>query len=322
MHATETNGNDKTDITWRYDKQGRIISVRILKNKIKWIARKHYKDKNDESGVADYEFYDDEVDEWMPGGNLVKTNIEAILKRFGLVLWPEIVHLTAAPPPKKDAAPKTEIPAKESLKTSTSETSPAATPMAVTSQLVGLVYEKDSRPGDQVTMSLTADPKKYENIPALSVIEMMVPVAGGGATQAALQGLVVDLGDGRRQTADQPLTVLIAQNATGIPVTIAPSGSATPAAHCNVPVAPVPSEAPVANTGKASDFQTPPVCQGTSLISGPLGRDPQTTRLFIDHQSSASSPLAEQPAVLERYLHALDGSVGLVTELLLVPTAI
>ncbi len=158
---------------------------------------------------------------------------------------------------------------------------------SATARLVGLVYDKDSRPGDQVTVSLTSDPKKYENIPALGVIEMRVPTAPGATGQAALQGLVVDLGDGRQQPANQALTIQVPQNATGIPVTISQQGIAIPAAQSSVPMNQAPSATAVTNTGKASDFTTPPIVQATSIIYGPLSGNGSATHITVDNQPAS-----------------------------------
>jgi len=160
----------------------------------------------------------------------------------------------------------------------------AAPDNRATAQLVGLVYDKDTRPGDQVTVSITTDPKDYQDIPALGVIEMEVPGAVGSTAQASLQGMVVDLGDGRKQSANQPLTIKIAQNVTAIPVTISQQGSATPIAQVRVPIAQGASPIAVTNTGKASDFSTPPAVQNVSFIRGPLSGDGDVTHIAVDNR--------------------------------------
>lgn len=162
-----------------------------------------------------------------------------------------------------------------------------------TTQLVGLVYDKDSRPGDRVSVSLTTDPKKYENIPALGVIEMKVPANTGASAQNVLQGLVVDLGDGRQQPANQPLTIQIAQNSPSVPVRVIRQGNSQPVAQSSMPITQGQSNITVANTGKPSDFTTPPVAQTTSVIHGPLSGDGNATRIAVDNQSA--SVMTETP---------------------------
>lgn len=156
-----------------------------------------------------------------------------------------------------------------------------------TTQLVGLVYDRDSRPGDQVTVSLTTDPKKYENIPALGVIEMKVPANSGATVQSTLQGLVIDLGDGRQQPASQPLTIQIAQNSPSVPVRVSQQGNSRPVAQSSMPITQGQSNITVANTGKPSDFTTPPLAQTMSVIHGPLSGDGNATRIAVDNQRAS-----------------------------------
>jgi hypothetical protein len=158
---------------------------------------------------------------------------------------------------------------------------------AMTAQLVGFVYDRDSRPGDQVIASLTTDLKEYKNIPALGVVEMKVSVPAGGTAQASLHGLVVDLGDGRKQPADQPLTIQIAQNATAVPISVSQQGSAASATQASMPLAQGSPPAAASSTGKASDFTTPPVVQNVSFISGPLSGNGGITSITVDHQPAA-----------------------------------
>jgi YD repeat-containing protein len=148
-----------------------------------------------------------------------------------------------------------------------------------TSQLFGMVYDKDSRPGDNVVVSFVTNPEDYANIPGLGVLRLQIPTIEG----SPLQGLTVDAGDGLNQPAIQPVKVQISRTDPDKPLRVF-QGLLQVARITFVPAPSNEPVTPVQNTGKASDFRTPPVCQGTSLISGPLGRDPQTTRLFIDHQ--------------------------------------
>jgi hypothetical protein len=185
--------------------------------------------------------------------------------------------------PTQPSQPRTEAPT-DSAQSATGSTQ---------AQLVGLVYDKDSRQGDKITASLTTDPKKYESIPALGVVEMQVPAVHDAQGQATLQGMVVDLGDGRPQAANQPLTITIAQSATAIPVTILRLGTSAPAARNQVPIQTGMSAVAVSNTGSAGDFNTPPVVQNTSVIHGPLSGDANVTHIAIDNQPATI--IAETP---------------------------
>jgi hypothetical protein len=224
MHATEKdkNGNTQTEIFWKYDK-GRVEEVSIRTKKRQWFAVRHYKDAKDDTGKARYMVSDFDTDDWEITSGAPE--MESILKKFGLVLWPEVVHLTAGPgpkdtPPKANDNPKQQVPEKTSFQSDSSAATNAAT-----AQLIGVVYDKDSRPGEPVTVSLTTEPKKYADIPGLGVVEVEVPAAAGASGQAVLQGLVVDTGDGRVHRGDEPFTVLVANAAAGIPILFGQSAS-------------------------------------------------------------------------------------------------
>ena len=153
-----------------------------------------------------------------------------------------------------------------------------------TTQLVGLVYDKDNRAGEQLTMSLTTNPKKYQNIPGLGVIEMQAPLKPNASGQATLEGTIVDLGDGRQQSATEPLTIQPASNTTSIPVKLSSSGNPNPLVQSNLPISTSASQTAVTNTGKPSDFTTPPVVLNTSVIHGPLSGNGNATRITVDNQ--------------------------------------
>src|SRR2546421_8349583 len=63
QRAVEKNGNNETEVTWQYDKQGRILRVVVKSNK-KNVAkgRKYYKDGNDDEGTAEGAHSDDAED--------------------------------------------------------------------------------------------------------------------------------------------------------------------------------------------------------------------------------------------------------------------
>jgi len=161
---------------------------------------------------------------------------------------------------------------------------PSSQQGGATAQLVGVVYDKDSRPGDQVTMIVTTDPGKYRDIPALGVVDLDIPKSPGAAAQTTLEGVVVDLGDGRKQRADHALIFKIPENATTVPLIITLQGSAQPIAQVTVPVAQGPSPIAVTDSGKASDFHTPPVVQTTSTVQGPLSGNAGMTQVTVDNQ--------------------------------------
>ncbi|HEY0377056.1 MAG TPA: hypothetical protein VGC87_08870 [Pyrinomonadaceae bacterium] len=153
---------------------------------------------------------------------------------------------------------------------------------------VGVVYDRNGRTGDQVTLSLTNDPQRYENIPGLGVVIIINGSVGGN-----LEGVAVNLGDGRQQPASQPLTFQLSETASNIPVSLSSQGNPTPFAQGSVPVRPGGLTTSVARTGSPRDFRTPPVCQDMSFISGPLSGDGHVTRVMVDNQPAMI--IAESP---------------------------
>jgi hypothetical protein len=88
---------------------------------------------------------------------------------------------------------------------------------------IGVVTLSQVSAGQATSASLTTEPDKYAGIPALHVVRAQVPVstvskdsAVGSASVALLKGIVVDMGDGRKQTADSSgsLRVTIPPNST------------------------------------------------------------------------------------------------------------
>ncbi len=161
---------------------------------------------------------------------------------------------------------------------------------AATTQLVGVVYDRNSRPDDQTTMSITDDPKRYENIPGLGVVVMNVNAPRNASGQVNLAEVMVNLGNGRQQPANQPFTLRLPQTGSNIPISLSSQGNPTPLAQSNVPLQSLSQREPIAtvpNTGSPSDFTTPPVCQNTSFIRGPLSGDANTQRIMVDNQPAA-----------------------------------
>lgn len=155
-----------------------------------------------------------------------------------------------------------------------------------TTQLVGIVYDKNSRPGQQVTMSITTDPKKYENIPGLGVALVNVAVPHNANGQASLAGVVVDLGNGQ-QPADQPFTVQLPQTAGNLAVSLSNPNNQTAFGRANVPIPSLSQGVTVTavpNTGNPVDFTTPPVIQDTSFIRGPFSSSGKVPLVTLDNQ--------------------------------------
>jgi hypothetical protein len=187
-----------------------------------------------------------------------------------------------------------------------------------TTQLIGLVYDKDVRPGDQAIMSLTNDPRKYEKLPGLGVIEMKVPTKAGEATRDVLNGFVLDPANHRQQEATKPLAIQLAQSVTSLPIKLTaqhepdtdsynyvievPEGKIIGGewinedrshhpdfvwllTQTNIPVQ-NPNSTTMVNTGAPSDFVTPPVCQDTSFVRGPFSGGGSLPNIMVDDRTA------------------------------------
>ena len=76
--------------------------------------------------------------------------------------------------------------------------------------VIGVVVLSELPAGQETSGSAVTDPAKYQEVPGLVVVlaEMPKPQqpATAGPAVATLEGAVVDVGDGRKQPANQPLT--------------------------------------------------------------------------------------------------------------------
>ncbi len=76
--------------------------------------------------------------------------------------------------------------------------------------VIGVVVVTELPVGEETSGSVVADPKDYEDIPGLRVVTAELPSRPTQTTTsqgaALLDGILVDLGDGRKQFANEPLT--------------------------------------------------------------------------------------------------------------------
>jgi len=166
-------------------------------------------------------------------------------------------------------------------------------------QLIGLVYDKNTRSGDQATISITTNPKKYEDIPGIGVIEIKcVDCQHDSSGQVSLSGLIARVGDSSNKPASQPITFHVPKGIVSIPVTLSRPDKPGPIAPLDFQV---PARGGIARSvyTKSSDpgnFTTPPVVQNTSLIRGPLSGDGNVTRIMVD--DLPATILAESPTTV------------------------
>ena len=147
-----------------------------------------------------------------------------------------------------------------------------------TSSLIGLVLPTDCHPGDTLTGTVVLNPKDYEGIPALRVVELQVPLEYGADGKPTLHGVTVDLGSGHGQPADGPITCTIPKDGSKISVTVGRTDTPQPIAKTDVPVKAQPPAA------SAPRYVTPPVCVnngGPQVIRGPFSGNGSTTNIEV-----------------------------------------
>lgn len=178
---------------------------------------------------------------------------------------------------------------------------------APTATLVGLVLPAGVESGQPASGRLVTDPARFQGVPAIRVIEIAeVPLRHDVSGQASLEGIVVDLGDGQRQTAEAPLSFIVPE-AARVLVTLGRDANPLPLARTSVPLdrsTPPPATAPPATTRTPAkepdpaDYSTQPVCSSGSVqsIHGPLSGDARRT--LVDLDDRPAKILAETPSAV------------------------
>jgi hypothetical protein len=91
---------------------------------------------------------------------------------------------------------------------------PSMAPSSATAEIRGVILPKNASHG-KISGTGVTDPEHYANIPGLEVIP--VPAPSG---TASLRGEVIELGDGKLQPADGPVTVDVTAQETSVPVRV------------------------------------------------------------------------------------------------------
>ena len=292
VRARGKDGIRPFEIEWKYDPRGRLAKVLVkYADGSRVSVQKEYKDNEDTEGTTDIGSYTT----WGDDVTVVKGDAADNVKKFIESFAPRTVSFAAVPP--KEETPKTETPKQEAPEQSAPTQTPASQQGTARTQLVGVVYDRNSRPGEQATMSVTDDPKRYENFPGLGVVASECLKCQPDATgHMSLQGITVSIGDGRQQPANQPFTLQLSQTAGNVPISLSGQGNSAPLAQVNVPLPSLSQREPIAtapSTGSPSDFTTPPVVQNTSLIRGPFSNNGNVPRITVDSQPAsiiAASP--------------------------------
>jgi hypothetical protein len=155
--------------------------------------------------------------------------------------------------------------------------------------LIGVVICTQMEPGDTASGTVVTNPQAYAGVPGLQVVQATVPLITNAQGGASLSGVVVDTGDNKKQPAQNPLLLHIAQNAQQIVMKFLTPNSDTPVAQETMPIAPPPpteTTVPTLATAVPSDYTTPPVYTSgaVEVIHGPVSGNSQLTQVLMDDQ--------------------------------------
>ncbi|MDQ2980104.1 MAG: hypothetical protein M3R62_12880 [Acidobacteriota bacterium] len=196
-----------------------------------------------------------------------KAYCECLRKKYGNKLPPDLEAFCNPKQLKMPSRPPTEP-----------TTGQPSAPAKKTSILIGVVLPTDCHPGDTVTGTVVLNPKDYEGIPALRVVELQVPLESGADGKPTLHGVTVELGSGHGQPADGPITCTIPKDGSKISVTVGRTDTPQQIARTDVSVIP---QSPVA---PAPQYETPPVCVNNGrpqVIHGPFSGNGSTTNIEV-----------------------------------------
>ena len=145
--------------------------------------------------------------------------------------------------------------------------------------VIGVITLTQVSPGEDTSASVTTEPDKYAEIPALQVVRAQIPASaaqkestGGPRGVASLKGVVVDMGDGQKQPADGPLLRKVPAEAAQLAFDVYLSDHPeSPIAHGIVPV-----ERGGTTSGDSSGTGATPAAPPTESGTGtpPAGRPP------------------------------------------------
>jgi len=150
------------------------------------------------------------------------------------------------------------------------------------SSIVGVVLPSDARPGETVSGSVTTDPRAWDDVPAVRVVTVRLPLPRGDAGEPVIDRVTVDAGGGE-QPAGGPVTLRLPGNAARIPVrVIARTGPSPIEERQEIQI---PGAAPRApSETQPGEWRAPSICVLGLLqaIWGPLGGDASRTRVDVD----------------------------------------
>lgn len=159
----------------------------------------------------------------------------------------------------------------------------------------GIVLPREAPAQGEVSGLGVPDPAKYENIPGLQVVP--VPSTSTGT----LQGVVIDLGDGRKQPANEPLTLKLPGQIASMMVSVFLSDQpAQPIARGTLPIESAPATPASVVTAGPLHCTMPPVVTagGVQVIheaNNRMSGDSTTMKVTVDDKPAtivAATPRA------------------------------
>ncbi len=160
---------------------------------------------------------------------------------------------------------------------------PEAAPPAQAT-LVGVVLPTDTQQGEEVSGTVTTDPKRYEGIPALRVLQVEVPLPLDADGKPSLQSVLLTVGNEKPRPAQDGLTALLTPGTPKVSVRLNTSEGGRPLLDTAIPVNPpkVAEKPPVEM--RPQDFTTPAVCtpNAVQVIYGSLSGDSRLTQVAVD----------------------------------------
>jgi len=148
-------------------------------------------------------------------------------------------------------------------------TQQASTLEPTENMLVGVVVGADTRTGEHATARVVPNPKSFQNIPGLRVIEMTAQVVVGKNGRADVDKLHARIGDGPLQPCSGPIEGKVPVDGRPVTVTVGRAGGKLTSGE--VPVTPgQPRIAPT--TLRPSQFRTPALVQrgAVGVVHGPF----------------------------------------------------
>ena len=132
--------------------------------------------------------------------------------------------------------------------------------------MVSIVLPRDLAPGDRFRASVVADAGALAAVPGLRILEAVVPLADGPSGRPTLDGLLIECGLGRPQSAVLPLVCAVSAASTEATFVFSRSAQGAPVARVFSPVE--------SGGGSAvSLFSAPPisVAGAVQVVEGPFG---------------------------------------------------